>query len=512
MKTLTSIVLPSAAARLDAARAPHPRDRSADRWSSRRPARPPMNSRFRSRTTKGATFGITRSSVAELVATLALPALARQGLTPSAPLSDEAVSARVTDDLMTNEALEIFCAGRGDARFSARAQPHARRAAHGRARSVAPERPRGQRRSLRAARARDRRAPARRRGRLRDDARDGDDRTAIESRFARRQDGVASRHRDRIEIGSGIHQGADRRRQESSIATIPSGDTSTLEHLGIARTRCTSLHPRAPDALADGCSSICSPTRRRPRARTTTPSFCFQRPAKGARRSRLPAASCRKPRAACRSIRWPSCCARRRPISACSNTRSIAPAFPRGFIAARVAPIRRAARCSRCSRARTRSCRRGDSPNTSRSARCRSTKPAMPTSGRRRPTRSSKPCCRSTSAPRIVQPEEEATAQIARGESDRDLAGTLRAPWRWEDLIVEAAVIGQLDRWQRRLQGPRARIRSPRSRSELGGSGRLARPRADARSRTAARACDRLPSRSSRRWPTGRRRNRGATG
>ena len=52
-----------------------------------------------------------------------------------------------------------------------------------------------------------------------------------------------------------------------------------------------------------------------------------------------------------------------------------------------------------------------------------------------------------------VQPEEEAAAQIARGESNRDLAGTLRAPWRWEDLIVEAAVIGRLDRWQRRLKG-----------------------------------------------------------
>ena len=47
---------------------------------------------------KGATFGITRMSTAELVARLALPALARKGLTPSAPLSDEAVSARVADD------------------------------------------------------------------------------------------------------------------------------------------------------------------------------------------------------------------------------------------------------------------------------------------------------------------------------------------------------------------------------------------------------------------------------
>ncbi|MEO8678698.1 MAG: PD-(D/E)XK nuclease family protein, partial [Vicinamibacterales bacterium] len=51
------------------------------------------------------------------------------------------------------------------------------------------------------------------------------------------------------------------------------------------------------------------------------------------------------------------------------------------------------------------------------------------------------------------QPEDEAKAATARGETGRDVAGTLRAPWRWEDLIVEAAVIGGLDRWQRRLEG-----------------------------------------------------------
>jgi ATP-dependent helicase/nuclease subunit B len=52
-----------------------------------------------------------------------------------------------------------------------------------------------------------------------------------------------------------------------------------------------------------------------------------------------------------------------------------------------------------------------------------------------------------------MQPEEEAAAATTRGETARDIAGTLRAPWRWEDLIVEAAVIGRLDRWQRRLKG-----------------------------------------------------------
>src|SRR6187549_1342420 len=106
-KTLTSIVLPSAAARLDAARArileidPPILVIAATRAAADEFA-------FSIANTKGATFGITRSSVAELVARLAVPALARQGLTPSAPLSDEAVSARVTHELMTDKALKYF--------------------------------------------------------------------------------------------------------------------------------------------------------------------------------------------------------------------------------------------------------------------------------------------------------------------------------------------------------------------------------------------------------------------
>src|SRR5262249_25513927 len=37
-------------------------------------------------------------------------------------------------------------------------------------------------------------------------------------------------------------------------------------------------------------------------------------------------------------------------------------------------------------------------------------------------------------------------------------AGTLRAPWRWERLLVESAVIGGRDRWVRRLAGLEARL------------------------------------------------------
>jgi RecB family exonuclease len=38
------------------------------------------------------------------------------------------------------------------------------------------------------------------------------------------------------------------------------------------------------------------------------------------------------------------------------------------------------------------------------------------------------------------------------------LDGTLRAPWRWERLIVDAAVIGGADRWRRRLRGLKEEI------------------------------------------------------
>jgi RecB family exonuclease len=43
--------------------------------------------------------------------------------------------------------------------------------------------------------------------------------------------------------------------------------------------------------------------------------------------------------------------------------------------------------------------------------------------------------------------------------------GTLKAPWRWEKLLVESAVIGGRDRWQRRLAGVEAELH--RQRTEL---------------------------------------------
>ncbi len=57
---------------------------------------------------RGATFGVSRAGFTELAARLAIPALARLGLSPSAPLGDEAVAARATFDAREDGALEYF--------------------------------------------------------------------------------------------------------------------------------------------------------------------------------------------------------------------------------------------------------------------------------------------------------------------------------------------------------------------------------------------------------------------
>jgi RecB family exonuclease len=70
------------------------------------------------------------------------------------------------------------------------------------------------------------------------------------------------------------------------------------------------------------------------------------------------------------------------------------------------------------------------------------------------------------SAELFVPPDEDLVPEaLARAEAETPpddegvlgdgpvVAGTLRAPRRWEQLIVDAAVIGGLDRWERRLDG-----------------------------------------------------------
>ena len=214
------------------------------------------------------------------------------------------------------------------------------------------------------------------------------------------------------------------------------------------------------------------------------------------------------------STRWRCSCGRRSATPVCSSTRSSARAFPRGSIAARAGRIRRAAPSSRSSPARARSSRRAGLPSTSRSRRCRSSTASarefdVHRSGRRG-------VAGAGSAAQRIDGDESDEARSAleaagsdrrrdRGDDDAVVAGSLRAPWKWETLIVESAVIGgDPARWHRRLAGLAQRV-SP---EDPGGAQRGSRsPRAarlERDLRTSA-TCARSRCRSSTCWPRGRR-------
>lgn len=79
--------------------------------------------------------------------------------------------------------------------------------------------------------------------------------------------------------------------------------------------------------------------------------------------------------------------------------------------------------------------------------------------------------------------EERAPSDSEDQNLDPDAAtleGTLRAPWRWERLLVDAAVIGGADRWRRRLAGLKAELAVRRGELEEDDA------RADALERTAS--------------------------
>jgi hypothetical protein len=71
-------------------------------------------------------------------------------------------------------------------------------------------------------------------------------------------------------------------------------------------------------------------------------------------------------------------------------------------------------------------------------------------------------------------------------DEDAIIAGTLRSPWKWEELIVESAVVGGRDRWRRRLDGLAAeyRLRIAEMRREEPEDPRIARVERDLRNLT----------------------------
>jgi hypothetical protein len=58
--------------------------------------------------------------------------------------------------------------------------------------------------------------------------------------------------------------------------------------------------------------------------------------------------------------------------------------------------------------------------------------------------------------------ESDRASLVPDADSRPQVEGSLRAPWRWEEYLVEAAVIGGRDRWARRLGGLEAELRKQR--------------------------------------------------
>jgi len=457
MKTLTSIVLPSAAARLDAARArileidPPILVIAATRAAADEFA-------FSIANTKGATFGITRSSVAELVARLAVPALARQGLTPSAPLSDEAVSARVTHELMTDEALKYFAPVAempGFPRALSRTLAELRMAA------LDPSRLSGHKANDDLSALLERAIEERRRAGAVDYA------TMLETATTELQSNRASLGDKTvflldIAIGSKSEAafinaliGA----AKSVVATIPSSDASTLEHLELApqapqapQAPKAPKAPQAPKALTR-LQQYLFADEAPPAGENDESVVLFSAPGEG--REAIEIAR-RLLQEAARGVPFDQMAVLLRApqtylgVLEHALERAGIPAwFYRGT--RRPDPAGRALLALLACADEELSARRfaeyvslGQVPLNEAGNADIWSPPADEIIEAMLPL---------DERAEDLQPEEEANAQIARGESDRDLAGTLRAPWRWEDLIVEAAVIGKLDRWQRRLKG-----------------------------------------------------------
>jgi hypothetical protein len=451
MKPFTSIVLPSAAARLADARAriaaidPPIAIIAATRSAADEFA-------FSLAVGKGATFGISRSSVAELVVTIAIRALSRDGLTPSAPLSDEAVAARITDDLMTDQALKYFAPVAEMPGF-----PRALSRTLGELRMAALD-------------------PSRLTGHAAND----DLSALLQRAIDERQRAGAVDYATMLatateELRSGRHVLADKTvllldiaigsKMEaefihaviaaagSVIATIPSGDKATLEHLHLAPDAPRAPRaPRAPCALERLQHFLFADDP--PPAGTNDESVVlFSAPGEG--REAIEIAR-RLLQEAARGVPFDQMAVLLRApqtylgvLEHALDRAGIPAWFYRGT--RRPDPAGRALLALLACADEELSARRfaeyvslGQVPLNEAGNADQWSPPAdeivesvLPPDEREEE----------------AQPEEEAAAQIARGESDRDLAGTLRAPWRWEDLIVEAAVIGRLDRWQRRLKG-----------------------------------------------------------
>jgi len=444
---LTAIVLPSAAARLDAARA-RLRDLTPPILliASTRAAADEFA--FSIAAEKGATFGITRSSIAELVARLALPALAKKGLTPSAPLSDEAVSARVADDLLKKDALAYFAPVAhmpGFPRALSRTLGELRMAA------VDPAQLTGHPANGDLAALLARAIEERQRVGAVDYA------TMLATATAELQSNpkpIADKTVVLLDVAISSPAEAAFAKQivsaaRSVIVTAAPGDKRTLAELGINPGSGYSTDGSALARLQQFLFADDTP----PEGTADDSVVLFSAPGEGREAVEI---ARRLLDEASRGVPFDQMAILLRAphtylgvLEHALDRAGIPAWFHRGT--RRPDPAGRALLALLACADEELSARRfaeyvslGQVPLNAAGNADTWSPPAddMVEAMLSLDQRAEE-----------IQPEDEAQAQAARGESEHDLAGTLRAPWRWEDLLVEAAVIGRLDRWQRRLKG-----------------------------------------------------------
>ena len=396
----------------------------------------------------GATFGITRVSVAELVSRLALPALAKHGLTPSAPLSDEAVAARVADDLVHNQQLGYFAPV---ARMPGFPRALSRTLGELAMAGVASAQLQGHQanddlRVLLEAGVKERRkAGAVDFATLLDTATAElrNDPGPLANRTVVLLDVAITSKREEAFARAVIDAAA------SVIVSAPSSDIRTLEALNIDLPHDVTGGGRALDRLQRFLFSSDAP----PQGATDDSVVLFSAPGEG--REAIEIAR-RILAEAGRGVPFDEMAVLLRApqtyLSVLEHAleRAGVPAwFHRGT--RRPDPAGRALLALLACADEALSARRfaeyvslGQVPLNDAADADLWSPPADDLVDAMLPPED---------RAEDVQPEQEAQAAALRGETDRDIAGTLRAPWRWEDLIVEAAVIGHLDRWQRRLKG-----------------------------------------------------------
>ena len=397
---------------------------------------------------KGATFGITRASLAELVARLALPALARKGLTPSAPLSDEAVSARVTHELMTDDALKYFAPVAdmpGFPRALSRTLGELRMA------GLDPAHLTGHDANNDLAALLTRAIEERQRVGAVDYA------TMLATATAElssNPDSLADKHVLLLDVAISSKAEAAFVKAvigagKSIVVTAASGDKRTLAELAIENVEGAPTEGPALSRLQRYLFADETP----PAGASDDTVVLFSAPGEGREAVEI---ARRLLKEAERGVPFDQMAVLLRApqtylgvLEHALDRAGIPAWFHRGT--RRPDPAGRAMLALLACADEDLSARRfaeyvslGQVPLNEAGNADRWSPPAddiieaaLPLEDRAQD----------------VQPEDEAIEQIARGESEHDLAGTLRAPWRWEDLIVEAAVIGRLDRWQRRLKG-----------------------------------------------------------